>query len=96
MNSSLKLASLASGDGVDGLSPLVTIKIPSDLEASGGTEFLGEHVTELNWELRDSSGKFTGWLNLEGSPNSHGILRMEGGSVYDGEWKLGEWNGKQT
>ena len=89
----LKLASIAAYDDDGKFSRLVAIKIPSDLEASGGTEFYGEHVTELDWELKDSSGKFTGWLNLEGNPDSHGILRMEGGSVYDGEWKLGEWNG---
>ena len=93
MADQLRLASIAPNDGNDGLSRLVAIRIPSDLEASGGAEFHGEHVTELDWELKDSSGKFTGWLNLEGLPNSHGILRMEGGSVYDGEWKLGEWNG---
>ena len=67
--------------------------IPSDLSSSGGGEFRGMHVTELDWEGKDLSGKFTGWLDPEGNPDGHGTLRMEDESVYDGEWKFGEWNG---
>ena len=70
--------------------------IPSDLVASGGGESLGIHVTELDWEGKDLSGKFTGWLDSAGNPNGHGTLRMEDESVYDGEWKFGEWNGMLT
>jgi hypothetical protein len=71
--------------------------IPSDLQSSGSGQMAGEsrgrHVAELDWEGRELSGKFTGWLDSDGNPDGHGTLRMEDESVYDGEWRHGEWNG---
>lgn len=55
----------------------------------------GKHVVE--WEWTGPTGLFglyTGWLDLTGNPNGHGTLRIEDGSIYDGEWRRGLREGK--
>ena len=89
--------SVASGGDGGGAKSQLSATIPSDLAASGGSEFRGMHVTELEWEGKDLSGKFTGWIDPDNNnPNGHGTLRMEDESVYDGEWRMGEWQGNGT
>jgi len=50
-------------------------------------------VTEFEYQDDKQKGKYTGWLNKENLPNGHGILRVDNGDVYEGEWKCGQRHG---
>jgi hypothetical protein len=52
------------------------------------------HVTEFDFVSDKQSGKYTGFLNMQNLPEGHGILRVDNGDVYEGEWKNGERHGQ--
>lgn len=53
-------------------------------------------VVEWEWTSKTGLyGMYTGWLDLTGNPHGHGTLRIEDGSIYDGDWKRGLRDGKK-
>lgn len=63
------------------------IMIPFDLDHTVGEK---KHVVEWEWTSKTGLyGMYTGWLDLTGTPCGHGTLRIEDGSIYDGEWLNG-------
>jgi hypothetical protein len=68
-----------------------TVVIPSDLSTNTKTD--KKHVIEWQWTTTTTtagiSGIYTGWLDSSGSPDGHGTLRIDDGSIYDGEWRRG-------
>lgn len=67
-----------------------TIIIPSDLDTPKQDK---KHVIEWEWEGDALAGIYTGWMDLVGDPDGHGTLRIDDGSIYDGEWSHGERHG---
>jgi hypothetical protein len=54
-----------------------------------------KHVIEWEWNSGQKlAGVYTGWMDLEGNPDGHGTLRIEDGSVFDGEWRMVFRHGK--
>jgi hypothetical protein len=79
-------------------SSILDIVIPLD-DPSGPRDKLVrdgmKHVVEWEWTSATGLyGMYTGWLDLTGTPHGHGTLRIEDGSIYDGEWKRGLREGK--
>lgn len=52
------------------------------------------HVTEFDFQSNKQSGKYTGFLNMMQLPEGHGILRVDNGDVYEGEWENGRRHGQ--
>ena len=52
------------------------------------------HVTEFDFVTLRQKGKYTGFLNAQNQPEGHGILRVDSGDVYEGEWEKGERHGQ--
>ncbi len=49
-----------------------------------------KHVVEREWTSKTGlHGLYTGWLDITGNPQGHGTLRIDDGSIYDGEWNRG-------
>ena len=53
-----------------------------------------EFVVEKEWNGKDYSGYYTGWILKETTqPDTKGTLRMFNGDAYDGGWKNGKLHG---
>jgi len=52
------------------------------------------HVTEFDFKTERQSGKYTGFMNSQSLPEGNGILRVDTGDVYEGEWKNGKRSGQ--
>eukprot|EP00546_Thalassionema_frauenfeldii_P020876 CAMPEP_0178903642 /NCGR_PEP_ID=MMETSP0786-20121207/5266_1 /TAXON_ID=186022 /ORGANISM="Thalassionema frauenfeldii, Strain CCMP 1798" /LENGTH=853 /DNA_ID=CAMNT_0020575027 /DNA_START=141 /DNA_END=2702 /DNA_ORIENTATION=- len=52
------------------------------------------HVTEFDFKSEKQCGKYTGFLNMQNLPQGHGILRVDTGDVYEGEWENGQRHGQ--
>jgi chromosome segregation ATPase len=52
------------------------------------------HVTEYDYVNDKQKGKYTGFLNMQNLPEGHGILRVDNGDVYEGEWENGQRHGQ--
>ena len=82
-----------NSNGASGIRPLQrkhqSVVIPSDL--MNGTD--KKHVIEWDLHLEVLAGKYTGWMDISGMPDGTGTLRIEDGSIYDGEWKNGARHG---
>jgi hypothetical protein len=75
------------------------VLIPADLSRDDLMELIvtRKHVIEWEWHNLDGvGGMYTGWLNLEGSPDGFGVLRGQDGSVYIGFWAKGRKSGQGT
>lgn len=71
---------------------IVTASIPSDMR---GETSQTKHVVEWEWTSATGLyGMYTGWLGISGTPDGHGTLRIEDGSIFDGEWRKGLREGK--
>jgi hypothetical protein len=55
---------------------------------------MNRHVTEFNFVTDKQKGRYTGFLNAMKMPNGHGLLRVDNGDVYEGEWKNGQRHGQ--
>ena len=62
-----------------------SVVIPSDLPNQSDRK----HVVEWEWHGPTFAGVYTGWLDLTGNPDGTGTLRIEDGSIYDGDWQRG-------
>lgn len=51
-------------------------------------------VTEFDFVGPRQSGKYTGYVNSDGVPTGRGILRVDNGDVYGGEWLDGMRHGQ--
>lgn len=69
-----------------------SITIPSDYM----NKVDKKHVIEWDWVGPNFGGAFTGWVDLQGDPDGTGTLRIEDGSIYDGDWKHGFRHGTYT
>ena len=50
-------------------------------------------VDDIDWVGTHQKGKYTGYVNEAGEPHGRGILHVDNGDVYDGEWKNGKRHG---
>jgi hypothetical protein len=70
-----------------------TTFVKTTLPSEGPREWIREgrkHVVEKEWRSsKGLYGMYTGWLDVTGNPHGHGTLRIEDGSIYDGEWNRG-------
>jgi len=62
-----------------------SVVIPSDLPNQSDRK----HVVEWEWHGPTFAGVYTGLLDLTGNPDGTGTLRIEDGSIYDGDWQRG-------
>ena len=77
---------------------LATIVQNATLPSDDPREWIREgrkHVIEFEWTSHSGMfGMYTGWLDVSGNPHGPGTLRIDDGSIYDGEWKRGLRDGR--
>ena len=85
-----KIKEIESGD-CSGSTSITFVK--TILPSEGPREWIREgrkHVVEWEWtSSKGLYGMYTGWLDVTANPHGHGTLRIEDGSIYDGEWIRG-------
>jgi len=52
------------------------------------------HVTDLDWAGSSQKGSYTGYVGENGEPHGRGLLKVENGDVYEGEFKGGRRHGQ--
>jgi hypothetical protein len=52
------------------------------------------HVSDLDWVGSNQKGKYTGYVGESGEPHGRGMLKLDNGDVYEGEFKNGRRHGQ--